>query len=136
MQIRLSTNASEVSDKLMSFPAILHGQLFDAVGRSLDAMQNYAVGYMYSNFKNAQGPLEDAFYQVIEDTGEGVQGELVNPMAYAWRRQAGFVGQYDSLGRGPFSDEGIEYMTHTVEDQANVIAGIFTDSVGQAFAEL
>lgn len=136
MQIRLSTNASEVSDKLMTFPAILHGQLFDAVGRGLDAMQQYAVDYMYANFKNPQGPLESAFYQVIEDTGDGVKGELINPESYAWRREKGFVGQYDSLGRGPFSDVGIAYMEHTVEDQTSVIVGIFTDSVGQAFAEI
>ncbi len=136
MQIRITSNASEVAAKLQTFPVLLKGHLFDAMGRTLDGMQYYAVDFMYSNFKNPQGPLEDAFYQVIEDTGSGVQGQLVNPMVYAWRREKGFSGMTDSLGRYYAHDPGIEYMTHTLDDQSNIAFGYFTDAVGQTITEI
>src|SRR5437764_10382619 len=99
MQIQITTNAGDIAARLMLFRPLMQAALFDAMGRSLDDMQQYAVNFMWSNFKNPTGPLEDAFYQVIEATGDGITGSLINPSPYAWRREAGFSGMTDSLGR-------------------------------------
>jgi hypothetical protein len=136
MQIRIETNAGEIAARLGTFPDILKGQLFDAMGRALDGMQYYAVDFMYSNFKAPTGNLEGKFYQVIEDTGSGVDGSLVNPESYAWRREAGFSGMTDSLGRFYAYDPGIAYMDNTLTAQTSVAEGIFTDAIGQAIMEI
>src|SRR5712691_5153208 len=134
MQIQITSNASDITARLTLFRPLMQAELFDAMGRSLDDMQNYAVDFMYSNFKAPSGELENAFYQVVEDTGDTVTGSLINPSAYAWRREKGFSGMTDSLGRYFPHDPGIAYAENTLSAETMPIFGIFTDAVGQVIS--
>src|SRR5207245_6631643 len=74
--------------KLQAFDgwrAVLQQKLLGATQDNLDDMEVYAQGYMYSTFKDAQGPLENNFTQDIGVFSAGVQGQLINDSKYAWR---------------------------------------------------
>lgn len=134
MELQITSNALGVVAKLAGFREILESELLTATSQSLDALENEAVNYMYATFINAQGPLESAFYQVIEMGGQWIEGRLINPLAYAWRRERGFDGA-DSLGR-VYHDKGIAYMEHSLNAQVSTIEQYFSDAVGRTITAM
>ena len=120
--------------QLSAFDALLAPALLDATGKSLEAVQSYAVDYMESTFMNPTGELEGAFYQVIELVGSSIEGKLINPSAYAWRRDRGFSGMTDSLGRYFPYDPGIEYAETALAAEIPAIEHYFSDAVGTVIA--
>jgi hypothetical protein len=135
LRFKLTTNIANLTARLASFGSLNEANMTDAMGRSLDDLQNEAVNYMYATFMNPTGPLEDAFYQVITP-GVTTEGELINPSSYAWRREKGFEGMYDSLGRGPFHDRGIAYMEHSLGTETEKIEQNFRDALGRTLTEM
>lgn len=125
-EITIYSNAFEVADRLGVLGTVLIPGLITPMSQSLDAMENFAVGYMYSTFNFPQGPLEEAFYQVITPGSDTLTGELINPMIYAWRREMGFSGMTDSIGRYFPSDPGIDYMWTTLNNMG-VLTQVFNN---------
>jgi hypothetical protein len=82
-----------------------------AMGETLDELEYYAQEWMWAKFENPQGPLEDAFEKAVYGPREA---EIDNPMPYAWRREKGFTGMTDSLGRYFAWDGGIAYISMAI----------------------
>lgn len=125
-EITIYSNAFEVAARLGVLGTVLIPGLITPMSQSLDTMENFAVDYMFSTFMNPTGALEGGFYQVITPGEDTLQGELVNPMAYAWRREMGFSGMTDSLGRYYANDPGIDYLWTTLND-TGVLTQVFSN---------
>ncbi|MBA2285837.1 MAG: hypothetical protein H0W02_10160 [Ktedonobacteraceae bacterium] len=107
-------------DRMLVFGDIFMPAITQAIDMSLDGIISAAQAYMWGTFINPTGPLEDAFEKIIE----GTDGIVYNPMVYAWRRNDGFVGMVDSLGRVG-TDAGIHYMEFALEVSAPFIETTF-----------
>ena len=99
---------------LLEFDLLLYENFKIAMGQSLDDLEGAAQDEMWSEFINPQGPLENAFEKWVYGWDEA---ELVNPSPYAFRRNYGFSGMTDSLGRFFPSDPGIAYMEGAIVDE-------------------
>jgi hypothetical protein len=118
-------------DRMLVFgPTFMHS-IETAIDLSLDGIISAAQTYMWATFINPTGPLEDAFEKDIE----GTNGILSNPMAYAWRRNDGFVGMVDSLGRIG-TDIGIHYMEFALQISEPFIETTFAIETEQALISL
>lgn len=96
---------------------------YNAMSDSLAGIENTVTNYMYATFKNPQGDLEGAWQQTITPGKGGIEGALANPLPYAWRRDRGFSGRTDSLGRYFANDPGIEYAEYALDAETpNVLA--------------
>lgn len=136
IKLSITSNALGVVGQLAGFQAVLASHLLEAEKLSLDAVQNEAVNYMFSTFQAPTGQLEGAFYQVIEEGIGSIEGQLINPESYAWRRERGFSGMTDSLGRFFPDDPGIAYMEHSLDDQIPTIEQYFSDALDATITEM
>ena len=114
--IKINSNAFQVAEQLGLFETVLIPQLTIAMSESLDLLEQATINYMYTVFQDPQGDLESSFYQVVTPGLDNVTGELINPSAYAWRREKGFSGMTDSLGRFYKRDPGKRYMSYQLRD--------------------
>ena len=94
---------------------------YGAMSESVQLLENTAVDYMFSTFKNPTGELEGAFIQTITPGLDSIEGKLENPSSHAWRRQAGFSGMTDSLGRFFPNDPGIDYMGYALTTDTSAV---------------
>lgn len=116
-----------------SFQATYEGFLEQAGWDSLKALHMSAEHHMWTTFMNPTGPLEDSLDQEMETPYRGWMG---SELEYARRRNWGFVGMYDSLGRGPYSDEGIEWAEYAIDDMTPEITGYYQRAVNSALATM
>jgi hypothetical protein len=115
----------------------LQKYLIDATHDGLGDLEIYTQNYMYATFINPEaGTLETNFTQDVEETGNGVKGYLINDSPYAWRREQGFSGKTDSLGRFYPNDPGIAYMANTVLMKDDDMVLIYERAVSDALDEL
>ncbi len=116
-----------------AFNLTLQRRLRDAMAWSIDDLEQEATAYMWSEFQNPQGPLEDAFEQNVYGP---YKAELVNPSPYAYRRNYGFTGQTDSLGRFYRYDWGIGFMEYALKEQLSTIQENFQVAIDLAFIDV
>jgi len=114
-----------------SFRGTYEGFLEQAGLESLQALHMSTENHMWTTFMNPTGPLEDSLSEDMETPYRGWMG---SDSEYARRRNWGFVGMYDSLGRGPYSDEGIEYMEYAINDMTPEIEGYYVKAINSAIA--
>lgn len=136
--MKVSLLSSDLA-KLRAFDgwqAVLQQYLFNATQDNIDDIEVYAQGYMYSTFKDPQGPLENNFTQDKAVSGRTVTGQLINDSPYAWRREEGFSGKTDSRGRFYQNDPGIHYMSETLLDKTPDIFTRYQQAISDALAEL
>src|SRR3989442_11638314 len=67
----------------------------EAMGESLDELEFQAQDWMWANFKNPTGTLENAFDKNVFGPFDA---ELENMSPYGQRRNYGFSGMTDALG--------------------------------------
>ena len=118
---------------LLEFEAVLSPHLIEAHKESLTDLYYQALGWMQVSFQEPTGQLEDAFEQEV--FGPNIS-ELRNPLDYAWRRERGFSGMTDSLGRFYSHDPGIAYMKTAIILGRDEVESNFTDHVQLALMEL
>lgn len=118
---------------LLQFRAALDQRLLVAHKESLGYLETEAQTYMWSEFKDPQGPLENAFEQEVYGPG---LSELSNWSPYAFRRNYGFVGMTDSLGRFYRDDFGIAYMEYAIKESLDTIQNEFAYAVSMAFSDV
>lgn len=128
MEIGIKSNAFAVAAQLASFGPILATELYLAMDVSLNLLEASTISYMFASFYNPSGELEGNFTQEITQDLGGIQGKLINDSPSAWRREAGFSGMTDSLGRFFPNDPGIDYMADTLANEADVIVSTFKDA--------
>jgi hypothetical protein len=121
---------------IAGWEVVFRGQLFIAMQDSLDALELAAQGIMQSEFKNPTGVLAGNFDKSIPvSNAEETVGMLSNDSPYAWRRDRGFVGMTDSLGRH-YNDEGIEYMEKALAQKQSSIERYFVTAVSNSIGML
>lgn len=136
LTVALDPKALAAAQKLSAFQPTLQKHLIPAISASLTTMQEFAIGYCFSNFINPTGALELRFFTQTMPAAAGVTGQLFNDAAHAWRREAGFSGMTDSLGRTFRNDPGIAYMDNTLKANMQVIHDNVLAAAQAAFAEL
>lgn len=97
--------------ELEEFNGLLEPELEVAMKEIVASFQSDAQAYMWGNFKNPQGDLEDSLQT---DVPTPYMGVIWTDSPYAWRREEGFSGMTDSLGRFYADDPGIHYMSKTL----------------------
>jgi hypothetical protein len=103
------------AQSMQNWQPTLQAELAPAIDVSLQNMATSAIGFCYANFMNPGGALESNFTtQGPMIQGNAVLGYLVNDSPYAWRREFGFSGMTDRLGRYYANDPGIAYMENTL----------------------
>lgn len=118
-------------EHMLNFGTVFDPTISHAIDLSLDGIISAAQAYMWGTFINPTGPLEDAFEKDVE----GENGILSNPMVYAWRRNDGFVGMVDSLGRVG-TDKGIHYMEFALQISEPFVETTFAIETETALATL
>lgn len=117
-------------DRLLAFGDRFEPQIEHALDLSMDGIISAAQAYMWATFINPTGPLEDAF----EKTIEGTTGVISNSMPYAWRREEGFSGRTDVLGRYYPYDPGIHYMQFALDISESFVETTFAIEIETALA--
>jgi hypothetical protein len=118
---------------LMAFEQALQGHLTVAMGQSLDDLEYEAQKWMWLSFQNPQGTLEGAFQKSVYGP---YLAELSNPSDYAWRREKGFTGMTDSLGRFYALDPGIAYMLNATVNAWDDVQRNFEEALGYALGDV
>jgi hypothetical protein len=119
--------------KILEFDALLQVNFLEAMNTSLDWLEISAQARMWAEFQNPTGALEGAFEKTIYGWDEG---ELANPSPYAFRREYGFSGMTDSLGRFYAYDPGIAYMHGAIVDEYDNIQLNFQVALDKTITEM
>lgn len=120
MNINFEPDLIGVMSQFQQFDDILKKHIAIATEKAASKIGSFQVDYMWANFKDPKGPLEEAVgVRIVHEYMAWIgpdPGEAAS--VYAWRRDRGFVGKFDSLGRGPFTDIGIRYAEESILDDA------------------
>lgn len=135
---------------LLNNEAWVHSSLEQLVGMALEdslgRLQDQASIIAFDRFKHQSfthlghrdltGNLESHFSgEVTSWSFPTISGDMFNDVAYARRRNWGFSGMTDSLGRHFTNDPGVYYMEGTVTAETDWIISRFKKAVSQALAE-
>lgn len=120
-------------EHMATFDAAVQGPLYAAGVASLARLEMEAYTYMWATFQNPTGPLEDSLGHQMEGPYQGWMG---TDSAYGRRRNWGFSGLTDSLGRYYPNDPGIEYMEHSIIYSSADIIAYYQTAVNQTVADL
>lgn len=105
-----------------------------ALRDSLVRLKKDAIAEEHFQYKT--GALESHFAgQVTSWTFPVISGVMFNDSPYAWRRDRGFSGMTDSLGRYFPNDPGSYYMEKTLMADQDWIIARFKSAVRKALAE-
>lgn len=119
-------------ERMLAFGDYLDPHITQAIDLSLDGIISAAQTYMWATFINPTGPLENAFEKDIE----GANGVLSNAMPYAWRRNEGFSGMTDVMGRFYPWDPGIHYMEFALQISEPFVETTFAIETETALARI
>ena len=119
--------------RFAEFQGFYEMRRYDAGQASLEALQREAVEYMDARFMNPTGQLADSLEAQMLTPYEG---QLGTNMPYARRREWGFSGMTDALGRYYPNDPGIGYMEAAIRLAAPDITKYYETAVKQTVADL
>ena len=123
-----------VMSQFSQFQDTLKKHLATATEKSAGAIGNAMIDDMNQYFQNSTGKLAGSV-NVAMLTEYLAYIYVDEP--YAWRRDRGFSGMTDSLGRFYPHDPGIYYAEFAISDEDNLqeIAGYYIDAVYGAWQE-
>lgn len=117
---------------LLVNPATLERAVELAQTTVTTAIQKNAQANMQAGFQhNSSGGLSDTLQSGFTSTTESFVGSA---LPYARRREYGFSGQTDVLGRYYPNDPGIAYLSHAVADHLDEYQALFEQSLTIALA--
>jgi hypothetical protein len=116
---------------LVEFSRVQNAGMFQssvqqALERSSVVLETTATGFMWDHFQNPTGELENSWVTGVLDWN---QAYLDNTADYARRRNFGFSGHTDALGRFYPVDEGIAWAENSIEMATPEIEGIFDEEL-------
>ena len=120
-------------EHMAGFDALLIVHMWDAGKASLEALEREAVDYMDARFINPTGALADSLERQMFSYDEG---HLATNMPYARRREWGFSGMTDSLGRYYPNDPGIGYMEAAIRLAAPDITTYYETAINQTVLDM
>lgn len=104
---------------------------------SLNHLKSSVQSNMRTRFKNPTGALEDnTDINVFSHELPVISGEVANDFPYAFRREYGFSGMTDSLGRFYPEDPGVFYMGSALVSDYDWIRKKFQWAINKALKEL
>lgn len=110
-----------------NFKPLLESNLTTAMNYAVSTVMDSMRSNMDAGFMNPQGPLEDSMTpNVTPYLSTITMGE-----PYDWRREEGFSGMTDSLGRFYPNDPGIHYASKTLSQNKTTISDAFSNAIGQ-----
>lgn len=106
---------TQIAAQLLGYGSSLEASMSEAMQDVVEILSDAATANMH--WKNPSGDLEDSIYedsQVID----AWHAEVGSSLPYAARREWGFSGMVDSLGRYFRDDPGAFYLTHAQQDHS------------------
>jgi hypothetical protein len=110
---------------------VLEDELLKAHKKGTESLQNAARANMH--WKNPTHKLEGSLKPKVENPYASWMG---TDLPYAKRRNYGFSGKSDSLGRYFAHDPGQFYMDNAVKQKKSEIGSIFGEALDAALARL
>jgi hypothetical protein len=134
LSIQVDADWLKKAQGFSQWPDVVKIRLADALVKSLDDLRVSAQYYMMSNFVNATGALENSL--VVNPYASPWEGDLYTMSDYAFRREYGFAGKTDSLGRLYRDDFGIAYMHYALAEEVENIYLNYEDAIMLSFKDL
>jgi hypothetical protein len=131
--VSFDATSLQTVERFAGFQGFFDMRLYEAGEASLEALNREAYSYMWSTFMNPTGPLEDSLGFEMETPYQGWMG---TDSAYGRRRNWGFSGMTDALGRTYPNDPGIEYMEHSITYTAAEIIGYYKTAIDKTVLDL
>jgi hypothetical protein len=116
---------------LVEFSRVQNAGMFQAgvqqaLERSSVVLETTATGFMWDHFQNPTGELEDSWVTGVLDWN---QVYLDNTANHARRRNWGFSGHTDALGRFYPNDPGIAWAENSIEIVSPEVESIFDEEL-------
>ena len=92
-----------------------------------------AIVNTWKVFANPTGDLADTIHPV---TISPLEIEVGSDSPYAARREFGFMGKTDALGRGPFNDPAKPYLDPALTENEDQIMVIMNNAAAEAIANM
>lgn len=119
--------------KLEGFAALLNPEIADALTQAGELLVTTAQANTWAVFANPTGALADSIYFWVAGPTEV---DLAVGVPYGRRREYGFDGMYDSLGRGPFHDPAKPYMQPALDEDKPMVQELIATAVYNAWGML
>ena len=118
-------------DALAMLPEDMRIETDAALFEGAKIFAQQAIDNTWAGFKNPTGELAGGIVAIMEGQGSAI---VISEVAYAWRREEGFSGRTDSLGRYFPHDPGIHYMQNAFDDKYLEVAALVEVAVAKALA--
>lgn len=119
--------------RLEGFAALLDPQVQAAMVLSGELLVATAQANTWQVFDNPSGALASSIYFWVAGPEEV---DVAVGVPYGRRREMGFDGMYDSLGRGPFHDPAKPYLQPAVDASRDQIQELMTIAVYDAWGSI
>ena len=119
----------ETVSKFQSFEGILNPAIGAALLQSGELVVQTAQANTWQVFDNPTGELADSIGVSFASLAEVV---VTVGVPYGRRRELGFDGMYDSLGRGPFHDPAKPYLQPAVDSDVPLIQSLAAEVIGSS----
>lgn len=119
--------------KLATFEGMLDPRIQGALDQSGQLIAQTAQANTWQVFANPTGELADSITVLVAGLEEV---DVVVGVPYGRRREMGFEGMYDSLGRGPFHDPAKPYLMPAVESDVPLVQSLVADVITAAWGSI
>jgi hypothetical protein len=116
---------------LAQFPAYVGLEVDAALFEGAKIFAQAAIDNTWRDFKNPTGVLASDIVALME---AHFQSAVTSGVPYAWRREEGFSGQTDALGRFYPYDPGIHYMQNAFDDKELEVYALVQVAVATALS--
>lgn len=119
--------------RLQGFSALLNSEITSALARSGQILVSAAEANTWRVFANPTGQLASSIYFYVVSPSEVA---VAVGVPYGARREYGFSGKTDSLGRFYANDPGKPYLQPAVDDNQAQVAAIMAQAVNNALGRV
>lgn len=131
---KLDTKSLQQIVRLQGFKALLDPEIREVLIEGGGLIAKTASGNARRVFtRNSPGGLADSIYPWMKSKTEM---EIIVAKPYGRRREKGFSGMTDSLGRFYPHDPAKPYLGHAMEQEGAMIEGLMTDAVNNALGRI
>jgi hypothetical protein len=123
---------SEIA-QFYGFNTFLSDEMRQSMQQAGDLLQGAAVANTWQVFTSPTGELADSIEPILISPYEVQIGVGV---AWGRRREEGFMGMTDSLGRGPFNDPAKPYMAPALADNEQAVLTLIEQAAQRAFTRM
>lgn len=131
--VSFDTGGLESLTRLAGFGVLLNPNIQAALTEAGTLLTNAAVANTWQVFANPIGELASTIYPWLVSPSEM---EVRADSPYARRREEGFSGMTDSLGRYYPEDRAKPYMRPALDDNAEAVKQLIAEAVAVTLTEL